>query len=65
MRNGIYEDPTDKITILPPIIIPKFPETRNCSVPACEYCMLDRSKKKSTGSTKVNPLPEKEGTLTR
>ena len=57
MIERIYEGPTGKRTILPPIINPKFPSTRNCSVPSCESCMLDRFNKRSTGTTKVNPQP--------
>ena len=35
-RERIFEKPTGKHTILPPIIKPKFPATRNCSVSDCE-----------------------------
>ena len=38
MRERIYEEPTGKRTITPPIITPKFPETRNCSALYCESC---------------------------
>ena len=62
MRYFIYEDPTGNKTILSPIIMAKFPVTRKVSVPICESCMLSRSKKISTGATKVQPLPKKEGT---
>ena len=65
MIQHIYEDPTCKQTIILPIIKPKFPATRNCSVPVCESYNLVCSKKISTGTTKVNTLSEKEVVLTR
>ena len=34
-RERIYEYPTGKCTILPPIIKPKLPETSNCPVTDC------------------------------
>ena len=48
MGEQIYEEPTGKRTIVPPIITPKFPANINCSVPACQSCVLSRSKKIST-----------------
>ena len=45
MTQRIHEENTGKRNILPPIINPKFPETSNCSIPACESCMMDFSKK--------------------
>ena len=65
MIERIYEEPTGNRTIISLIITPQTPETRNCSVLACEPCMLARNMKISTEATKVNPLLEKEGTLTR
>ena len=65
MKEQIYEEPTGKRTIIPTIITPKLPATRNCSVQACESCMLACSKNISVGPTKVKPLPEIEGDLTR
>ena len=62
---SIYEEPTCKLTILTAMIKPNFPETRNCFVPYCYSCMMDYSKKRSTGTSKVNHLPEKEVYLTR
>ena len=35
-RERIYEEPTGKRTILPPIIKTKFPENRRRPVPDCE-----------------------------
>ena len=64
-RERIYEDPTGKRAIIPQIINPEYPSTRNCSVPAFKSCILDRSNNISTGTTKVNPLPKKQGALTR
>ena len=55
-RDRIYEETTGKISIMSPTIKPKYPETRNCSVLVCKSCIMDRSKKRSTGSTKVDPL---------
>ena len=65
MIEPIYEEPTGNITIILPIITPKFPATSNCSVPDCESCMLSRSNNRSTRATKVRPLPDKQGALTR
>ena len=55
MRERIYEDTTGKRTILPPIIIPNLPATSSCSAPACDSCMLGRSKKRLSGATNINP----------
>ena len=63
-RERIYEDPTGKRAIIPQIINPEYPSTRNCSVPAFKSCILDRSNNISTGTTKVNPLSEKQGAST-
>ena len=60
MRERIYEKPTGKNTVMPPIINTKFPATMDFYVPYCESCVLDRPKKISTGTAKVNTLPEKE-----
>ena len=57
MRERIYEEPTGKRTILPPIITPKLPATRKFSVQSCESCRLDLSENRSVGSTKVKNLP--------
>ena len=65
MQERIYEKSNGKRTIIPSIINPKFPATSNFSVPDRESCMLDRFKKRSTGTTKVNSLPEKEVPLNR
>ena len=65
MIERIYEEPTGKCAILPPIIKTKLTATRNFSVPACDYCVLDITKKRSTGTTNVNHLPEKEVSLKR
>ena len=65
MRKKIYEDPTGKRNVIPTTVNTKFPETRNCYVSDCESCMMPCSKKKSTGSTKFKPLPEKQGVFTR
>ena len=65
LRERICEDRTGKKNILLPIINPKFPQTINCSVPACEYFIIASFKKRSTGTTKFKPLPEKQGALTR
>ena len=51
-----FEEPNGNRTILLDIINPKFPAARNCSVPACESCMLERAKKHSTNTKKVKPL---------
>ena len=59
MRTRTFEEPNGNRTILPSIINPKFTAVRNCSVPACESCMLERAKKRSTNTKKVNPLAEK------
>ena len=56
MRELIYEDTTGNIAVLPPIITPKLPATRKFSVPDCEFCTMDRCKKRLDGATKVNPL---------
>ena len=61
----IYEEPTGKHNILPPFINAKLPATRNCSISDFESCLLDLPKKISTGTTKVNHLPVKLGSLTR
>ena len=63
MRLRKFEEPNGKKTILKVIINPKFHATRNFAVPACESCMLERSKKHSTNTKKVNPLTENEGYL--
>ena len=47
------------------IINPNFFYARNFAVPARESCMLARAKKLSTNTTKVKPLSEKEGALSR
>ena len=65
MRPCKFEEPNGNITILTAIINPKFPAKRNCAVPACEYCILERSKKRSANTKKVKPLEEKEGDLLR
>ena len=59
MRKRTFEEPNGNRTILPSIINPKFTAARNCSVPACESCMLERAKKRSTNTKKFNPLAEK------
>ena len=46
-RELIYEKPNSNRTIIPLIINNKLPVTRNCSVPACQSCMLSHSKKRS------------------
>ena len=64
MSSRKFKEPNGNIIILP-VINPKFPDARNCAVPACESCILTRSKKRSTNNKKVKPLAEKEGTLWR
>ena len=54
-----FKEPNGNIIILLVIINPKFPDARNCAVPACESCILTRSKKRSTNNKKVKPLSEK------
>ena len=63
MRPCTFEEPNGNITILKEIINPIFPAARNCAVPACESCMLERAKKRLTNNNKVNPLAEKVGAL--
>ena len=65
IRQIIYQEPTGKRNILPPIITPKLPATSNFYVTAFDSCIMDNSKNISTEDTKVNPLPEKYGSLTR
>ena len=65
MRERIFQQPTVKHTILPPIAKTNFPETSKFYVPYCDSYMMDRFKNRSTGTTKVNPLPKKQGALTR
>ena len=56
MKPRKYEQQNDNITILPEIINPKFPATRNCAVPLYEPCMVVRSNKCLTNINKFNPL---------
>ena len=65
IRQIIYQEPTGKRNILPPIITPKLPATSNFYVTAFDSCIMDNSKNISTEDTKVNPLPEKQGYFTR
>ena len=61
MRPRTFEKPNGNINILPAMINPKFLAARNCAVPSCESCMLERAKKRSANTNKVNPPAEKEG----
>ena len=65
MRPHTFEEPNGNITILQSIINTKYPAARNCAVLACEFCMMERAKKRSTNTKKVKPIPEKEGDLSR
>ena len=65
MKPRTFEEKNDNITILPEIINTRFIAARNCAVPACDSCMLERYKKRSTNNKKVKPIPEKEGALLR
>ena len=65
MRPHTFEEPNGNITILQSIINTKYPAARNCAVLACEFCMMERAKKRSTNTKKVKPIPEKEGALSR
>ena len=64
MRENLYEEPNSNRTVLPLVIKYKFTTTKNCAIPVCVSCLLDRSKKRSHGVTKSNALPEKQGYLT-
>ena len=55
-----FEEPNFNRTITPAIIILKFPSDINCAVPACESCILARSKKRFINTNKAKPLAEKE-----
>ena len=63
MKPRTFEETTGNRTIMPAIINPKFPAVRSCVVPACESCMLERAKKRSTNTNKFKHLAEKEGSL--
>lgn len=65
MRKQKMEEPSGKISELPPIIKPKYKSTPNCNVPPCMSCQLARAKKRSTGVTKKKSVEEKEGILSR
>ena len=63
MKPRTFEEPKGNLTILQVIVNPKFYATRNFELPACESCMLERSRKRSTNTKKFKPLVEKEGSL--
>ncbi len=40
MRERTFEEPIGKLTVLPPIIKPKFASAWNCVIPVCQSCLL-------------------------
>ena len=56
MKPCTFEEPSGNRTILLEIINPKFSAARNFGVPACESCMLERAKSRSTNTKKFKPL---------
>ena len=49
--------------VMAPIIQPKFATAAKCAVPVCESCLLDRTKKISSGVAKKKAVSEKNGIL--
>ena len=47
------------------VIFPKIPTAATCAVPARESCLLGRSKKRSSGVSKANHVPDKDGIIAR
>ena len=65
MRKPIQvEEPYGTRHVMAPIIIPKLKTAAKRAVTVFESCLLDRSKKRSPGVSKVKAVPEKEVILT-
>ena len=60
MRPLTFEESNGNMIVLPAIINPKIPVSRNFAVPACESRMFARAKKRSTKTKKVKLLAEKQ-----
>ena len=65
MSDRVFEEPSGKRTVLPPVLKPKFPSARNCKVPKCASCLLARAKKRGPGVKEAKAVPGKEGALAR
>ena len=60
IRDQNIEDPSRKISPLPPIVNPKFMSTPNCIITVCVSCQISRAKKLSPGVVEQNPVSDKE-----
>ena len=65
MKPQQIEKPDGSRSIIAPFISPKRPPALTCAIPACEYCLLGRAKKRSAGVNKRQPVLDKEGLLSR
>ena len=59
------EEPNGYKSVMAPVISPKLPTAATCAITTCESCLLGRSKKRSAGANKRQPLLDKEGLLSR
>ncbi len=65
MRERTFEEPLGQLTILPPIIQPKFSSAWNCIIPVCQSCLLARARKRTPNVKLSKAIPKNEGALSR
>ena len=65
MKPQQIEEPNGSRSVMAPVISPKLPTAATCAIPACEYCLLGRAKKRSAGVNKRQPVLDKEGLISR